>query len=215
MGILILLATILFAVAAAAVTILLLIFGKVSLIKYVSVVCLVWFAAYALLLIGVSLSSGEHVLSKGQPKRYCGFYLDCHMATAVSHVKRQKEYKGRTAEGTFVIVGIEVSSNAKRAALGLVAPTFTIIVDESKGYKPIKELSTPMDVFEKRIAPDERINGEIVFDLPESLKTPRLDIRMSDPIGASVELILIGDEDSLFHKRTYFSLEPERNLAGI
>lgn len=209
------LATILFTVAVIAIAILFLIIGKVSLIKYAAAVCLVWFAAYAILLVGVSLMSSEHLLVKGESKRYCGFYLDCHMATAVSDVKSQKEYKGRTAYGKFMIVGIEVSSDARRASLRLVAPEFRILGEGSNVYEPVKVLSTPTEVFEKRITPDERIKGEIVFEVPESLKKPRLDIRMSDPIDVAFESILIGDEDSLLHKRTYFSLEPGKKVAGL
>src|SRR5205814_7694235 len=43
-----------------------------------------WSAAYTALLIGSSLLSHDDVLGPGQPKRFCGFYLDCHVGVAVA-----------------------------------------------------------------------------------------------------------------------------------
>lgn len=215
MGVLLMLATILFTGAAIAAVVFLLIYGKSSLIKYVAGVCVVWFAAYALILLGVSLSSSEEVLEQGVPKRYCGFYLDCHMATTVTGVNRQKEYKGKTANGMFMIVGIEVSSDARRAELRLLSPKFQIIGGDKKKYEPITGLSTPAGVLEKRIGPDEGIDGEVVFDVPENLQDAKLDIWMADPVDVAIESIVIGDEDSFMHKRTYFSLGPKPNRAHL
>lgn len=215
MGVLIMLATILFAGALIASSILFLVVGKPSLLKYTVGCCLVWLAAYALALFGVSLSSSEQTLAFHEPKRFCGFYLDCHMATEVSTVRREKEYKGQTAIGGFWIVGIEVSSDARRAKLRIISPRFQVVDEGERRFDPVRLLSTPSMTLERRIGPDERIKGEIVFDLPESVKNPRLDVQMVDPIDVAFETILIGDEDSLFHKRTYFSLQNSDARAGF
>jgi hypothetical protein len=82
----------------------------------------IWLAFYALMLIGASLMSKERLIAIGdkEGKEYCGFYLDCHMHTAVSAVRRVKTIGNKTANGVFYIVTVNVFSNASRATLGLL-----------------------------------------------------------------------------------------------
>jgi hypothetical protein len=48
-----------------------------------------------------------------------------------------------------------------------------------------------------------------VFDLPSDIRNPSLLITEGPWMGRLIELFLIGDEDSLFHKKTRFRLEPQ------
>jgi hypothetical protein len=50
----------------------------------------VWFVFYAVMLVCFSLASTEKTLAIGEAKEYCGFYLDCHMHTAVTGVRVSK-----------------------------------------------------------------------------------------------------------------------------
>jgi hypothetical protein len=63
-------------------------------------------------------------------------------------------------------------------------------------------------------APVESFEKEIVFDLPLDAKNPRLDLRDGRGIDNYLEAILIDDEDSIFHKRRYFKLEPQIQTAN-
>src|SRR5436305_10658559 len=81
----------------------------------------VWFAFYIVMLVGFSLSSTETTLAIGQSKKYCGFYLDCHIHSAVDDVHRTKTIGDLTADGQFYIVAVKVFSDARRATLGLLA----------------------------------------------------------------------------------------------
>jgi hypothetical protein len=47
---------------------------------------------------------------------------------------------------------------------------------------------------------------ETVFDLPENVSNPRLDIAEGIGVDKVFEMFLIGDEDSLWHKRALFKL---------
>src|SRR5688572_27680689 len=78
----------------------------------------VWLMVYAVMLFGSSLASEEIELWLNEPKEYCGFYLDCHMHTAVTGVRRTKTIGDRTANGEFYVVTVKVFSNAKAATLG-------------------------------------------------------------------------------------------------
>jgi hypothetical protein len=71
----------------------------------------------------------------------------------------------------------------------------------------------PQPPFETQILPDESFEKEIVFDLPVDVSKPRLDLREGYGIDAAIESVLIDDEDSILHKRDYFGLTGDSNVA--
>lgn len=171
----------------------------------------VWFAFYIAMLLGFSLFSAEKTLPIGEAKEYCGFYLDCHMHTAVSDVRRTKTLGDLTAKGEFYIVTVKVFSDARRATLGLLTVDAHVIDADRKTYtRDIDAESQLPDQpeFERRISPAESFEKEIVFDLPVNIQGPRLDMREGYGIDHVIEGILVGDEDSVLHKRNYFALTP-------
>jgi len=174
----------------------------------------VWFVFYFAMLIGFSLKSEERDLAQNEPKEFCGFYLDCHMHTAVTDVQRTKTIGNKTADGEFYIVKVKVFSDAKQATLGLSAVDAHVVDADAQTYArdtQAEKLLPSQPEFEQRISPTETFEKEIVFDLPVEIKNPRLD--MND--GRSlVETFLIDDEDSVLHKRSYFKLETQVETAG-
>jgi hypothetical protein len=79
----------------------------------------IWFTGYAILLFAASLFSEEKTLKLNEPKEFCGAYLDCHMHTAVTDVRKTKTLGDKTANGEFYVVKVKVFSDAKQASLGL------------------------------------------------------------------------------------------------
>ena len=173
----------------------------------------VWFALYAVLLLGASLTSEEKTLGLGEPKEFCGFYLDCHMHASVSDVRKTKAIGDKTAKGEFYIVKVKIFSNAKRVDLGLDSPKFFVIDGNGKAYPRVEEAENPEPPFDKKIPAGGSFEKEVVFDLPADVKNPRLDVAEGIGIDKAFELILIGDEDSILHKRVRFSLEPQPQTA--
>ncbi len=184
----------------------LVLFKKFRYGAYLAICYVGWIFFYTIILLGTSFLSSETTLGLKKTKSYCGFYLDCHMKTAVSNVDRTREYKGVTANGEYYVVGVEVSSDARRAKLRLLSPKFEVVDANGRRFDPNTVLSTPLLTFENPIGPDETIKGTLVFDLPRNIDNPRLDIRMNDSIDNVFESVLVGDEDSLYHSRTYFAL---------
>ncbi|MEP7214559.1 MAG: DUF4352 domain-containing protein [Acidobacteriota bacterium] len=177
----------------------------------------VWVTFYVVMLLGASLRSTEKTLSFNEAKEYCGFYLDCHMLTAVTGVQRAKTIGDRTAKGEFYIVKVKVFSDAKRATLGLITVDAKVLDDQKRSYE--RDLAAEVNLgeqplFEKQISPTESFEKEIVFDLPADVQNPRLDLREGYGIDHAIEAILIGDEDSIFHKRNYFKLSEQTAVAG-
>ena len=178
----------------------------------------IWLAFYFTMLLGFSFFSEEKNLGRNEPKEYCGFYLDCHMHTAVSGVRTAKTIGDRTAKGKFYIVTVNVFSNAARATLGLHSVE-TSVVDAAGNTYYRDELAEaeldPQPPFELQIGPEENFDKEIVFDLPTDVKEPRLDIREGYGIDRVIEAFLIGDEDSIFHKRSYFKLQEQNTSMSV
>jgi hypothetical protein len=171
-----------------------------------------WLMFYTALLLGTSLLSTEKELAIAEPKEFCGFYLDCHMHSAVKAVRRTKTIGDRRAHGEFYVVSIEVFSDAVRAKLSLKKPGATVYDAAGEHYHRDREaeaLLGPQPEFNKLIGPEESFIKEVVFDLPADERDPRLDIREGFGIEHMIEAVLIGDEDSIFHKRTYFKLDSE------
>ena len=176
----------------------------------------IWLGFYLIVLLATSFNSEAKLLGLNEPKEFCGFYLDCHIHAAVTGVRRAKAIGDRKAKGEFYIVNVNVFSNAAKATLGLITVD-AHAVDANGNTYTRDELAEaqldPQPEFETKIGPEETFDKEIVFDLPVDIHNPRLDIREGYGIDHWIEAFLIGDEDSIFHKRNYFELK-EQNVAS-
>jgi hypothetical protein len=187
--------------------------------KFVVGAVAVWFAFYVAMLLGFSLYSTEKTLAMNEPKEFCGFYLDCHMRTAVTSVVRSKTIGNKTANGEFYIVRVKVFSNAKRSTLGLHTVDAHVVDAGSSTYARDIEGETelpPQPDFDRKITPAETFEKQIVFDLPVNVENPRLDIREGyKGIDWFIESVLVDDEDSFLHKRDYFALAGNAGLVNM
>jgi hypothetical protein len=208
MGVLLLALTI----GGLGLAILLMIFAGITrsvwLAKFVFGAVGVWLAVYAVLLVTVSLMSEEKTLDLNQPKEFCGFYLDCHMHAAVTNVRKTKTIGNETAVGEFYVVRMKIFSDARRAEIGLHAPKFAVVDAGKRRFERIGELENPEPSFDRKVPAGGAFEKEIVFDLPENVQSARLDVSEGIGVDKIIELFLIGDEDSLWHKRQLFKLEP-------
>ena len=178
----------------------------------------IWFGFYFVMLLGFSLFSTERTLPIGWAKEYCGFYFDCHMHTAVTGVRTTKSIGDRTADGEFYIVTVKVFSDAKRATLGLLNVTAKVLDKDGNNYYRDHEAEDqlpPQPLFEKKVSPVESFEKQIVFDLPADIKNPRLDLKEGYKIDRAIEALVIGDEDSLLHKRNYFNISEAQESTEL
>lgn len=178
----------------------------------------VWYTFYIIIFLMSSIFSEEKTLSLNEPKEYCGFYLDCHMHTAVAEVRKTKTLGDKTANGEFYIVKVEVFSNAKRELLRLVETEAKVVDEQKREFQRDTEAEKflgEQPPFEKTIAPTESFTKEIVFDIPDDARNPRLDLKDGYGIDNAIEAFLVGDEDSLWHKRNYFGLSEQNQTVSV
>ena len=169
-----------------------------------------WLTGYVILLFVGSFFSVERTLALNEPKEFCGFYFDCHMHASVTGVRKAKTIGGKTASGEFYIARVKVFSDARSATLGLNTVEAIVLDAQKRVYARDEQAEAFLDdqpPFDKQISPTENFEKEIVFDLPTDAQSPRLDIKEGYGIDHFIEGILIGDEDSIGHKRNYFKLD--------
>lgn len=178
-----------------------------------------WVALYVGALAASSLSSQERLLGLNEDKQFCGFYLDCHMQVAVTRVDTTAR---RGAARTYVVT-LRVSSTAVRARLRLLDPQ--VVIHDAQGREYTRSqaaeslLATqgaPVEPLTREIGPEEAFQTTVAFELPADVQSPRLSVTEGIWADKLIELFLIGDEDSLLHKRTAFELtarNPVRRTA--
>lgn len=174
---------------------------------------LVTFGLYLGVLLAVSLASHEQILGHGIPKRFCGFYLDCHLAVAVEGVERTPAIGMVTAAGSFYVVKVRVSSDARRATLRMGEPD-VVVVDAAGNRYPRSGAAERMLAgqrgqevsFVQPVEPGGSFVRQVVFDLPAGVEQPRLLVKDVRGIDVVLEALLIGDEDSMLHRPTSFKL---------
>jgi hypothetical protein len=127
-----------------------------------------WLAAYAALLLITSLASGERTLALGEAKRFCGFYLDCHLGVAVERVDTLARIgegsEALQAGGTFYVLTVRVSSDAQRVPLELERPHAVLVDAEGYRYERVQDAEqrlasagAPADLWMSRSVPGSRI----------------------------------------------------------
>jgi hypothetical protein len=177
-------------------------------------------ACYALLLCSVSLASSEKVLPAGGWKYFCE--IDCHIGYSVSGVETTGAIGPETgvtsARGQFVVVRLKVwfdehtiSPNRGDAPL-TPNPRRVVLVDRNgHAYAPSPEgeaqLAGGKDEavsLRQPLRPGQSFAKDLVFELPTDASGLRLLITEDDP----ETVLIIGHENSLWHKKIYLGLDP-------
>lgn len=156
---------------------------------------------YLGLLFGFSLASQEATLAPGQEKYFCE--IDCHLAYTVLDSKALPE-----ANAVRYVVTVRtrfdqttISSHRPQDAPLLPSPRTVLLTDDQGSrYVPESTAGTPLSAC---LIPGQSYTTEVYFTVPSNAKGLRL------LIGTTPQWpdhILIGDENSWLHKKTYFQL---------
>jgi hypothetical protein len=183
---------------------------------------------YFLLLTGVSFASSEEVLPAGGWKYFCE--IDCHIAYSLIGVQKKAalgpEMQQVSAHGEFVVVRVktwfdERSISAHRGN-GPLTPNGRkiFLVDEAgqkfapspEGQTALAHLTSNSTPLTQPLRPGESYTTDFVFDVPKDARGLRLLITEDDPETR----LVIGHENSLLHKKTYFAVDfaPPRAKAS-
>lgn len=159
--------------------------------------------AYVALFLVASFASRDRSLGPSEEKHICE--VDCHLAYSVLASHTTKTLAGRTAQGTFYVVTVKVrfdeSTISPHRGMGPLTPNsrYVAIVDRQG-----RRYEAPVDVLKRPLIPGESYTTDFVFDLPPDAQDPRLILASDDAETRWV----IGHENSFFHGKTLFQLEP-------
>ncbi len=153
------------------------------------------------LLLGFSAASRSRTLEIGQEKYFCE--IDCHLAYSVLAVNTHPHGAAMEYVVTLQTRFDErtISSNRPKDAALMPSHREVRIVDrQGHEYAPVATDGTPLM---EAIRPAESFTTGFRFQVPKDATGLRLLVRT---IPAWPDHVVIGDENSWLHKKTYFAL---------
>jgi len=156
---------------------------------------------YLALLLGFSAGSHETLLGRGQEKYFCE--IDCHLAYSVVDVKSQEQ----GAVNDYVVTlrtrfdEATTSPNRPRNAPLLPSPREVQLIDAA-GHKYPVASSTGTSLITS-LTPASSYITQLEFKVPKDARGLRL---LIETVPGWPDHFVIGDENSLGHKKTYFAL---------
>ena len=167
--------------------------GARSRAGFAALAAAVWIAAYALLLVASALLSREEVLRPGDTKYFCGFFLDCHIGVAVDG----------TRETAHAVITLRFSSSARRATLSPYEVQVEVIGSDGGHYAAWPDGRSEL---ERAIGPGGSYTVDVSCDLPPGVRAERLLVSQGVGIDRILDGLVIGNENSFLHKRTYLAI---------
>ena len=158
-------------------------------------------AIYISLLVGLSASSHASMLAIGQEKYFCE--IDCHLAYSVTDVKRQANTSSTELFVTLRTRFDETTTSATRPKEAPLTPSpreVQLIDSGGNSYSPVSSMGTPLMT---PLKPAESYTTQFEFRVPRNAEGLRLLIRT---VPGWPDHVVIGDENSWLHKKTYFAL---------
>ena len=123
------------------------------------------------------------------------------------------------AGGTFYVITLRVSNDAKRAPLHLVKPR--VVIADAEGFEYERDPDAEQTLPEAQRADLERsldaghsFTRTVVIDVPHGAREPRLHVTMGRPLDRAAELAIIGDEDAWLHAPAVHALAPGAGVSS-
>jgi hypothetical protein len=156
---------------------------------------------YFALLFGFSAGSHATMLARGQEKYFCE--IDCHLAYSIVDVKTQSD----TASTHYVITlrtrFDETSTSPSRPKDAPLTPSpreVRLLDSAGHAYAPVSTRGTPLLT---PLTPAGSYTTQLEFSVPKDTAGLKLLLHTTP---AWPDHLVIGDENSWLHKKTYFAL---------
>ena len=155
-------------------------------------------AVYFALLFGFSAGSHETALARGQEKYFCE--IDCHLAYSVVDVKTKPDGRYIITLRTRFDETTTSPSRPKDATLTPSPREVRLVDGVGHQYAPVSDAGTPLLT---PLKPADSYTTQLEFNLPKDATGLRLLINTTP---GWPDHVVIGDENSWLHKKTYFAL---------
>lgn len=174
--------------------------GKLKFLKPLLILIAAGAAVYGGLLVGFSLASQDRVLAQGQEKYFCE--IDCHLAYSVVGVKTEPAENSQLYSLTLRTRFDETTISPSRPREVPLTPNPRVIelIDaEGRTYSLLSASGTPLTA---SLRPGESYLTELQFRVPSHSG----DLRLLLESTGWPEHVLIGDERSPWHGKTWFGI---------
>jgi len=183
-----------------------------KLVRRIATTCIVGLVIYFGVLFGVSVASYQKNVKLNEEfciEDLCFSSARAEIAKTIGTGASQS-----TAQGMYYIVQVKIRSDAKRVTQAIRPDSVGIIAIDDQGrryaysaggQKSLDETnrSAPLELpWFRSLGPGESSERQIVFDLPADAKSPSIEITE----GQWPSYLVIGDENSFFHKKTRIRL---------
>lgn len=169
---------------------------------------------YAAVLAFFSGASYDRTVARGDEKFYCG--MDCHIAYSVQNVERTKSIGDTSAQGEFYVITLRSHFDERtiapwrgNAPLTLDPPSLTLIDGAGHPYDIWGDGQRAWEAEHGQphrlgdpLRPGESYETTWVFDVPNQAQS----VRLFAGWHGFPSYVLIGDEASPRHAKTYFAL---------
>ena len=181
--------------------------------RYTLLAIAVLLGGYAAVLGFFSWASYDRTVARGDEKFFCA--LDCHIAYSVQNVERMKVIGDATAQGEFVVVTVRSHFDERtiapwrgNGALTPDPPTLVLVAAggeyavSASGQMAWEAVHPQAHSLRDPLRPGESYETTWVFDVPTEAQS----VRMFAGWHGFPSYVLIGDEASPRHGKTYFAL---------
>jgi hypothetical protein len=200
--------------ALLAVATVVLFFSRRAWARYTALAIFVLLAGYGLLLGFFSWASYDRTVAHGDEEYFCA--LDCHIGYSIQNVERMKMIGGATASGVFYVVTVRSHFDERtiapwrgNGALVPDPPTLELVDGSGREYPVSAEGQKAWEAAHARahllvdpLRPGESYETTWVFEAPADAPS----LRMFAGWHGFPSYVLIGDEASPGHGKTYFAL---------
>ncbi len=201
--------TVLLGVATVA-----LVFKRRAWVRHSLLAMVALVAGYGLVLAFFSWASFDRTVARGDEKFYCG--MDCHIAYSVQNVERSKTIGEATAQGEFYVITLRSHFDERtiapwrgNGALTPDPPELVIVNSRGHAYPVSAAGQKAWDAAHPQshslvdpLRPGESYETTWAFDIPADAQS----VRMFAGWHGFPSYLLIGDEASPGHRKTYFAL---------
>lgn len=201
-------------IVVLAVATVVLFFTRRAWARYSLLAIAVLLAGYAAILSFFSFASFDRIVKRGDEKFYCG--MDCHIAYSIQGVERTKTMGDTTANGEFYVITVRSHFDERTIApwrgdspLRPDPPTLTLVDGSGLSYSVSEAGQKAWDAAHPQqhsladgLRPGESYETTWVFDVPTAAQS----LRMFAGWSGFPSYVLIGDEASPGHAKTYFAL---------
>jgi hypothetical protein len=196
-----LLATAFLILVAAIVLVQSLVVRKLRRAKVVMLALVAIVALYGSTVVAFSFASHYSLLARGQEKHFCE--LDCHLAYSIIRVApAAASADGHQPVTVTIKTRFDETTISPARGNALLYPnqrTLTLYDDRGNLYAPQTQSGTSLTT---PLHPGESYTTDVLFNLPPGVKPAKLLLNEGDWITH----VVIGHENSPFHKKTEFQL---------